>query len=193
MRQVKRIAEKLELNSMQANIACSLSLNSQSVFELQERGRITEKSAAQFPRSFDTDSYEDARSRPKLQRTRTLNKQIQASQQLAEANEKLVKDAIERENQYLAFLEKTFDQVESQKPEKGSEFAEDNIESKKSIQNLMIQSLERLANFEKIRLNLGKVIGDIRMAQSQIQLDALTPSHPKQRWFFNQLSARSAA
>jgi hypothetical protein len=119
--------------------------------------------------------------------TQILNKQIQVSQQLAEANEKLVKDAIKRENQYLAELEKTFDQVESQKQQKDEEFAKDSIESRKSIQNLMIQSLERIAEFEKIRVNLCQVLDDARIAQSQIKLDALIRSHPIRRWFFNPL------
>jgi uncharacterized Ntn-hydrolase superfamily protein len=112
-------------------------------------------------------------------------KRIQVNQQLAEVNEKLVKDAIEREKRYLAELEKTFDQVESQKQQKDKELAKDNIESRKSIQNLMIQSLERVAEFEKIRVNLCQVLGDARRAQSQIQLDTLTRSHPIRRWIFN--------
>jgi hypothetical protein len=194
MRQVKRVVENLELNSVQANIACSLSLNSQSLEELQQKGRITERKAAQFTRSFDkSDSDEDAWSSPKLQLTQRLNKQIQANQQLAEANEKLVKDAIERENKYIAELERTLDQVQSLKQQNSSESATDNIESKKTIENLIIQSLERLANLEQIRLNLGKVLGDARMAQSPIELDALTPSHLTRRWVFNPLSARSAS
>jgi pantothenate synthetase len=187
MRQVKRIVENLELNSVQANVACSLSLNSQSLEELQQKGRITERKAAQFTRAFDTSSDEDAWSRKKLQLTQRLNKQIQASQQLVQANEKLVKDAIERENKYIAELERNLDQVELLKQQSDSELAKNHTESKRTIENLIIQSLERLANFEQIQLNLAKVLSDALIAQSPIEVDALTPSHTTRRWYFNPL------
>jgi hypothetical protein len=186
MRQFKRTFENSQLNSVQSNIARSVSTSGQSVEELRESGRTTENNAAQFTRSFDKSaSFEQTQSSSKLQSPQILNKRMQLSQQLAEANEKLVKDAIERENKYLAELERTVDQVGLQKPEFDSMSAKDNIESKKFIQDLIIQSLERITELEKIQLNLRKVLGDARMTQSQIQLDALNRSQPVRQWVFN--------
>jgi hypothetical protein len=187
MRQFKRIIEDLELNSVQANIALSQTTSGTGVEELRSGGRITQKKAAQLTTGIDEDVTRHAPSSPKLQLSQILKKRLQVTQQLAEANEKLVEDAIERENQYLAELEKTFDRVESQKLQKDEELAKESIESKKFIQDLMIQSLERVAEFEKVRFNLRKVLCDTGVAQSQIQLDALKRSHPLRRWIFNPL------